>query len=173
MQSALSLRVQRYHPSRALGIVHRHCDISIFGDHFQIPVDSRNGFRIVMYSQKRSQWVREILLTSFCGLVVSQIVPFPLSRFFTRSLYIALKNYAPPRGRYQKRAVRLSHTALWDLQSWVTILAGDGRLTDAGRPSWWLHTDAADIGYGGTLGRNRAPGFAEEVSVQGIWSPFL
>jgi len=52
---------------------------------------------ILKTARQRSRWVRESLLASFCGLAVSQLVPFPLARFFTRSLYDALKENAPRR----------------------------------------------------------------------------
>lgn len=124
-------------------------------------------------ARQRSRWVRENVLMSFCGSAVSQLVPLPLARFFTRSLYDALKKDAPRRGRYPERTVKLSHVALRDLRSWSTMLAGDGRLIYGGKPSWCLHTDAADVGYGGTLGRDMTAGSEGEISVQGIWSPFL
>lgn len=128
---------------------------------------------LLQTARKRSRWVRESLLTSFCGSAVSQLVPLPLARFFTRSLYDALKKSAPRRGRYPQQTVKISHAAVRDLQSWSTMLSGDGRLIAGGEPSWCLHTDAADVGYGGTLGRDMEAGSAGELSVQGIWSPFL
>ena len=60
-----------------------------------------------------------------------------------------------------------------DLQSWATMLAGDGRLIGGGTPSWCLHTDAADVGYGATLGRDMEAWSPGELEVQGIWLPFL
>ena len=124
-------------------------------------------------ARQRSRWVRENLLSSFCGKGVSQLVPLPLARFFTRSLYDSLKKEAPRRGLYPERTVKLSHAGLRDLQSWSTMLAGDGRLIGGGEPSWCLHTDAADLGYGATLGHDMRPGSQGEITVQGIWSPFL
>ena len=37
-------------------------------------------------SRQRSRWVRESVLSSFCRCAVSQLIPLPLSRFFTLSL---------------------------------------------------------------------------------------
>lgn len=124
-------------------------------------------------TRQRSRWVRENVLASFCGSAVSQLVPLPLARFFTRSLYDALKDGAPRRDRHPERTVKLSHAGLRNLQSWAKMLAGDGRLIGGGKPSWCLHTDAADVGYGATLGQDMRAGSQGEVEVQGIWSPFL
>ena len=101
------------------------------------------------------------------------MIPLPLAHFFTRSLYAVLKESCPRRGRYPERTVSLSHTAQRDLQLWSTMLAGDGRLIAGGELSWCLHIEAAEVGYGGTLGRNMSAGSAAEVSVHGICSRFL
>lgn len=51
---------------------------------------------------------------------------------------------------------------------------GDGRLIYGNStPSWNLRTDASDVGYGATLGRNLLAGSPGEQQVQAIWSPFL
>ena len=124
-------------------------------------------------ARQRSRWVRECLLSSFCGRAISQFIPFPLARFFTRSLYDTVKADAPRRGRVPELCVKLSHATLRELQSWSTMLAGDGRLIGGGKLAWCLRTDAADVGFGATLGRNVTAGYAGEIKVQGMWSPFL
>ena len=128
---------------------------------------------LLLTAQQRSRWARESVLSLFCGRAISQLIPFLLARFFTRSLYDAVKADAPRRGRVPKLCVRLSHAALRDSQSWSTMLAGEGRLIGGGKPAWFLRTDAADVRFGATLGRNMTAGSAGDITVQGIWSPFL
>ena len=124
-------------------------------------------------ARQRSRCVRENVFSSFCGKAVSQLVPLPLAQFVTQSLYDFLKKEATRRGRYPERTVKLSHAGLRDLQSWSTMLAGDGLLIVGGEPSWCLHTDAADLGYGATIRHDMRPGSPGEITVQVIWSPFL
>lgn len=122
---------------------------------------------------QRSRWVRGSVLARFCVQEVAQLIPLPLACFFTRSLYDAIKTTTSHQGRYPERTVRLHHAALRDLQSWATILSGDGRIIGGGQPSWCFHTDAANVGYGGTFGQNMNTTSTGKLSVQGTWLPFL
>lgn len=128
---------------------------------------------LLQTSAKARRWVRESTLRTFAGKAVSQLVPLPLARFFTRGIYDDLKHTNARRGQYPEQKIRLSNAGRRDLQAWRTMLAGDGRLICGGEESWNLHTDAADVGFGGTLGRDMRPGSPGVVEVQSIWSPFL
>ena len=110
--------------------------------------------------------VRKEALQHFLGKAISTLLPVPLARFYTRSLYNCLK------GEVIQGCVRLDRTALWDLKTWRMLTAGDGRLMYAGQASWCMHTDAADMGYGATLGTDLTAGSPGELEAQEIWSPF-
>lgn len=128
---------------------------------------------LLQTAARSRRWVRENVVRTFTGGAISQLVPIPLARFFTRGLYDDLKCTQVRRGRYPNQSIRLSNAGRRDLEAWSTMLAGDGRLICAGEPSWNLHTDAADVGYGGTLGTDLEPGSPGDVHVQAVWSPFL
>lgn len=129
--------------------------------------------RLLQTVPKSRRWVRESLVRTFAGTAISQLVPIPLARFFTRGIYDDLKKSQPRRGRYPEQNVRLSNAGIRDLKAWRDMLQGDGRLIYGGAEAWNLHTDAADVGYGGTLGTDLRPGTPGEIEVQAVWSPFL
>lgn len=111
--------------------------------------------------------VRADVLQIFLGKAISNLTPLPLARFYSRSLYDCLK------GTMRGGKVRLSRAALLDLKTWRTLSAGDGRLMYSRRDySWTVHTDAADVGWGATIGTNTMAGSPGQLEVQRLWSPF-
>lgn len=52
------------------------------------------------------------------------------------------------------------------------MVAGSGRLIYEPSFVFAVHTDAADVGFGGTTGRNLQAGSEGELEVQNIWPPF-
>lgn len=77
------------------------------------------------------------------------------------SIYDSLADYegsalpAAPGGS----RVRLSNRAVKDLREWVKVVDG-GRIFVKENLAWALHTDAAELGWGGTLGPGEGPGVA-------------
>jgi hypothetical protein len=120
------------------------------------------------------RWVDAAKLGSFLGLCVSLTLAFPFSRFYSRSLYNDLSR-GQTRDKRASRGgacVRLSHQSVRDLDCWRRLAGYEG----TGRPilplssDGDLHTDAADVGYGGTLDTDGEPGQDGQWQEQGIWS---
>ena len=108
------------------------------------------------------------LLSSFCGSAVSLTLAVPLARFYSRSLYKCLWQRRPElrdRGRVR---VRLSKAGRHDLKFWRS-LGPEGRCMQRADTVFCVHSDAADIGWGGTVGRDTAPGSAGR-EMQGLWT---
>lgn len=68
--------------------------------------------------------------------------------------------------------VRLSRASLLGLKRWPILTAGDGRLICAGETSWCLDSDAGDVGFSATLGRDLTTGSSGDLEAQSILSPF-
>lgn len=66
--------------------------------------------------------------------------------------------------------VRLSRESLRDLQNWRAMTTGDGRELKHTAPTMGIHTDAVNLGYGDTLGRDIKPGAPGLWEAQDIWS---
>ena len=116
-------------------------------------------------------FVSASLLTTFCGMAVSLTLAVPLARFYTRSLYTALTHSRRERGRSQDRTrerVRLNSTCAKDLRYWRR-LGPEGRCMREMAPDACVHSDAADLGWGGTFGQDLRPGSMGEP-VQGWWN---
>lgn len=106
-------------------------------------------------------------LKSFCGSAVSLTLAVPLARFHTRSLYDAL-TYAK-RERDGKRArVRVNAVARQDLMFWRK-LGPEGRCMLERDTVLGTHSDAADLGWGGTASLDLRSG-VDGVPMQGVWS---
>lgn len=75
-----------------------------------------------------------------------------------------------PMVRCFRGRVRLSRQSLRDLCHWRSLTRGDGRQLQPAAPTMALHTDAADLGYGGTLGIGMTPGAPGLWEAQDIWS---
>jgi hypothetical protein len=122
-------------------------------------------------------------LRHFCGVAVSLSLALPLARFYTRSLYwdMSLRE----RSLHRESAVgacdaarawespwvkvRLSRQSLRDLSYWRTLTRGEGRDLWRVEPDLVMHSDAADVGYGGTLGFDRVAGSPGLWAGRGMW----
>jgi hypothetical protein len=65
--------------------------------------------------------------------------------------------------------VRLSRQSLRDLSYWRTLTRGEGRDLWRVEPDAVMHSDAADVGYGGTLGFDRTAGSQGLWAGRGMW----
>lgn len=107
------------------------------------------------------------LLATFCGAAVSLTLAVPLARFYSRSLYRCLCSGRRERGG-QRARVRLSKAGRADLKFW-RHLGPEGRCMQREPAELCIHSDAADIGWGGTVGRELAAG-SPGREIQGLWS---
>ena len=108
------------------------------------------------------------LLSSFCGSAVSLTLAVPLARFYSRSLYKCLWQRSPElRGKGRTR-VRLTKAGRRDLKFWRG-LGPEGRCMQTADTILCVHSDAADVGWGGTIGKDMAPGSAGS-EMQGLWN---
>jgi hypothetical protein len=125
-------------------------------------------------SNKGRRWVDAEKLRSFLGTCVSLTIAFPFARYYSRSMYddLSMRRQRARRAARGGARVRLSHQSLRDLAVWRK-LAGpecDGRPIFPATPDGIMHTDAADVGYGGTLDSSGEPGEDGVWHEQGIWS---
>lgn len=126
------------------------------------------------------RWVSKEKVRSFVGVAVSLLLAMQFARFFCRSLYDDLSPRRhpspPPRAARGGQRIRLGHASLKDLRTWRTLTAGPDQATHPGRailplmPTGILHTDASDLGYGGTLGLRGEAGDPGECEAQALWS---
>ena len=66
--------------------------------------------------------------------------------------------------------MRLSRQSLRDLRYWRSLTRGEGRELRPCPPHMAMHSDAADVGWGGTLGPNLQAGSPGLWEGQGFWS---
>lgn len=131
--------------------------------------------KMLVLATRNRRLVSSDALRHFCGVAVSVGLGYPLARFFTRSLFFDLTR-AESRSKTQgtikcyNGRVRLSRQSLRDLQHWRCLTREDGRALQPAKPDLSLHTDAADLGYGGTLGPSMEPGARGLWEGQGIWT---
>lgn len=116
-------------------------------------------------------WVSRDSLRSFAGVATSLHLALPLALFYTRSLHDCISDYAEankPAARKGKR-VRVSKAAKRDLKEWRRLGEG-GRAFVEEEPQWALHTDAAELGWGGTSGPDEGAGAEGIRKASGVWS---
>lgn len=115
------------------------------------------------------RWVSQKPLAYFCGVCVSLTLGMPWARYYTRSLYweMSARRKRDARGR-----IRLSRQSIKDLQKWRELSRNELQ----GRPmvppllNAVIHSDAADLGYGGTWNvQDFRAGVDGLRSSQGIW----
>jgi len=114
------------------------------------------------------RWVSKKALATFCGVCVSLTLGMPWARFYTRSLYWDMSS---GRRRDSRGRMRLSHQSLRDLKKWKDLSKQElqGRPIFPSTPTAAMHTDAADVGYGGTLNaEDLSPGVDGNWRAQGI-----
>ena len=66
--------------------------------------------------------------------------------------------------------VRLSHKSMRDVRFWRTLTRGTGRDLRPSPPDLTMHSDAANFGYGGTLGKDTKAGSPGLWVGQGFWT---
>jgi hypothetical protein len=118
------------------------------------------------------RYVSAAKLSSFAGLCVHLTLSMPYARFDTREIYWDLaRNQKTSCQSKQDTGCRLSHQILRDLRVWQQIKGTEkkGRPIPPCRPDLYLHSDTADMGYGGTLGATGAPGECGLREVEGVW----
>lgn len=116
------------------------------------------------------RWVSPKVVEHFCGVCVSLSLAMPWARFYTRALYWDLSCRIRRDGRGR---IRLSHQSIRDLRVWRRLSATElgGRPMTPMTVDAAMHTDAADMGYGGTLNASdHRPGVQGEAHTQGVWS---
>ena len=106
------------------------------------------------------------MLASFCGMAVSLTLAVPLARFYSRSLYNCL-TYAKREREGDRARVRLSKMGRKDLGFWRK-LGPEGRCMLEVTTDLCTHSDAADLGWGGTVSRDLSPG-VDGKQLQGLW----
>ena len=122
--------------------------------------------KLLRQSAQGKGFVAASVLRTLCGMAVSLTLAVPLARFHTRSLYDVMT-----RSRYERSAgrerVRLNRTARKDIGFWRR-LGSEGRCMKERAPDVCTHSDAADLGWGGTYSRDMTPG-ADGKQLQGLW----
>lgn len=116
------------------------------------------------------RWVQSRTVACFCGTCVALSLAMPWARFYTRSLYWDMSSGRTHDGRGR---CRLSHQSVRDLRFWRDLPESSlgGRELIRTEPQAAMHTDAADMGYGGTLNvRDLTAGAPGMWCGQGVWS---
>lgn len=117
-------------------------------------------------------WASTKRVASFVGLCVSLTFAVPFARFYTRSLCWDLGHRTTGRQAARHGArFRLRHQSIRDLRTCRDFMAREreGRPIHAPIPECDLHTDAADLGFGGTLGGVGEAGDPGLWWAQGVW----
>lgn len=161
--------------SGATELTHLGFHLSTLTMRFTVPPPKQQRMRRMANKLLRQRshgkgFVSAPLLTTFCGMAVSLTLAVPLARFHTRSLYDALTYSRRERGRKgdsTRERVRISKTAANDLRYW-RHLGPEGRCMREATPDACTHSDAADLGWGGTFSRDFSPG-SPGRPVQGWW----
>jgi Reverse transcriptase (RNA-dependent DNA polymerase) len=118
------------------------------------------------------RWVSAAKLSSFSGLCVSLMLAMPYARFYTRAIYWDLgRRKNSNRASREAARCRLSHQSLRDIRTWksITSMEKEGRPIHPIQPDLTMHSDAADFGYGGTLGPVGKAGDRGLWESQGVW----
>ena len=116
-------------------------------------------------------WVSRDRLASFAGVCVSLTSAILFARFYPCSVYRNMAKRSPRRRDCDRSRTRLSYQIIRDLIFWrsITCAEKDRREIPPPGSSHTLHTDAADIVFGGTLGPDARPGAPGPWEVQGVW----
>ena len=156
----------------ATALDHLGFHVSTITMRFTVPEAKQTKLRsmagkLLRQSTHGKGFVSAAALKTLCGTAISLTLAVPLARFHTRSLYdvLAQSRYERDLGRAR---VRLNRTARKDLNFW-RHLGPEGRCMRERTPDACTHSDAADIGWGGTFGRNMIPG-SDGKGVQGLWN---
>jgi hypothetical protein len=122
------------------------------------------------------RWVSREKLRTFAGTCVSLTLAMPYARLFTRAIYDDLgsgRGHAPTNGTAARNGarVRLSHQSHSDLRTLKRLTSDnkEGRPMQPVVPDRIMHSDAAEVGYGGTLDFDGRPGYSGLWESQGVW----
>lgn len=98
------------------------------------------------------------------------ILAMPFARFYTTSVYWDMGRRSQSRRNCERCRTRLTYQSIRDLRfsRVLTCAEKDGQEIRPPGPSNTLHTDAADIGFGGTLGPDTGPGAPGLWEAQGV-----
>jgi hypothetical protein len=131
---------------------------------------------ILRQAAQGRQWVSRKRLSTFAGTCVSLTLAMPFARFYTRSLCDDMRSYKLKTQSNHAAArngerMRICHQCVRDLKTWRKLTASEklGRSMHPQAPDGIMHTDAADVGYCGTLGITGNPGDAGLWESQGAW----
>lgn len=113
------------------------------------------------------RFVSAAALATFCGTAISLWLAVPMVRFYTCGLYTCLK-YAQRERGIGRALVRLSGAAKKELKFWRKF-GPEGRMMQPAEPDCYIHSDAANLGWGGTIGRGKEA-LAEGQGVHRVWS---
>jgi hypothetical protein len=116
------------------------------------------------------RWVRAGELATVCGTAISLSLAVLLAHFHTRALYHALATSAGGCLYGKAEKVRLKTDPVRDLRFWRK-LDGQGRPMHHVEPEICVHSDAADVRWGGTIGNGMEAGQEGAIRAQGIWMP--
>lgn len=144
--------------------------------------------KMLLFAQRNRRLVSRELVQHFYGVCVVLPLALALARFYTRSLFFdpagaglekqeksLQRRQAPKAGAEdfahsddstaprreapgQPGRVRPSRQSLRDLRFWRRLTRGEGRELRPCKPDMALHSDAADVEWGNTLGPNIQPG---------------
>lgn len=95
------------------------------------------------------RWVTSKAMRSFCGVCVWLTLAMPWARFYSRSIYWDLGSLVED----ERCEETLTHQSVRDVGFWDKLSREelDERCIRPFSPTGSLHTDAEDVGYGGTL----------------------
>jgi hypothetical protein len=176
-----------------LGVVIDTREMRVFVTERKVQRMRKMAKELLLSAQRNRRWVPENKLRHFCGVAVSLTLALPLARFYTRSLYWDMSLSATRadqretshpratgagarntrRGRthtLQWPKLQLSRQSLRDLAYWRSLTRGEGRDLLPRPADLTMHSDAADVGYGGTLGTNPEAGSPGLWEGQGLWT---
>jgi hypothetical protein len=130
------------------------------------------GRAILRQAKQGRRWVSSGRLRSFCGVCVSLSLAMPFARFYTCSLFddLTRKTRASRAARNGSRC-QPRHQATRDLRTWMRLatVVAERRPIRPLATNGIMHTDAADVGIGGTLALKGNPGDPGTWQDQGIW----
>lgn len=127
--------------------------------------------KLLREASKGRRWVSRDSLRSFAGVAVSLHLALPLALFYSRSIYDAVSDFseAGMPSAWGGKRTRLRGRAVKDLREWAK-LCEEGRDFVDEEPSWAVHTDAAELGWGGTAGPEEGAGADGRVEASGVWT---
>ena len=135
----------------------------------------RSHARDLLHEMARGRgWVNRDSLRSFAGVVTSLHLALPLALFYARAIHHVLSDFSEARKPASRGGARVrlagsdGRRAKKDLREWAKLGEG-GRVFVEREPEWAVHTDAAELGWGGTSGPDEGAGKEGLLADSGIW----